>query len=90
MKMTKKKRRLAALKGWRSRKTKRNPSKRSVTKRISRALKGWLGSQKNPSRVKGRKVKGGRAVTLKNMKTITITRHRNGAVSVRGVQLRKR
>lgn len=85
--MTKRKRRLAALKGWRSRKH-RNPSRRSVGKRISKALKKWMGSQKNPHRVKGRRVKGGRAVTLRNMKTITITRHRNGAVSVRGVQLK--
>jgi len=150
--MTKRKRRLAALKGWRSRK--RNPSKRTIRKRVGAALKKWMrgnpwtqpkpryyidgldigyrslsaakkraqsianrtrdivyishypfgpsGDSKgqtvvkpqtralNPSRVKGRKVKGGRAVTLKNMKTITITRHRNGAVSVKGVQLRKR
>lgn len=90
MKMTKKKRRLAALKGWRSWKTKRNPSKRSIGKRISKALKKYLGSQKNPSRVKGRKVKGGRAVTLKNMKSVTITRKSNGVVSVRGVQLKGR
>lgn len=46
----------------------------------------------NPAlvRVQGRKVKGGRAVTLKNMKSITITRKSNGVVSVRGVQLRGR
>jgi hypothetical protein len=147
--MTKRKRRLAALKGWRSRK--RNPSKRSIRKRVGAALKKWIRgnpfeaglsrawynngrnsarrarftdmyeawhaekkkpqtpgkrvtaqesfyqgymdvaqARGNPSRVQGRKVKGGRAVTLKNMKTVTITRHRNGAVSVRGVQLKGR
>ena len=94
--MTKRKRRLAALKGWRSRhrtgavsrKRRRNVSKRKTLKRVGAALKKWI--RGNPSRVKGRKVKGGRAVTLRNMKTITITRHRNGAVSVRGLQLRGR
>jgi hypothetical protein len=144
--ITKRKRRLAALKGWRSRK--RNPSKRKTLKRVGLALRKWVrgnpkswadwtlrakvhgiasaresakihrsygdaarivkmsgdwygvytketGKSKpydprNPSRVKGRKVKGGRAVTLRNMKTVTITRHRNGAVSVRGVQLKGR
>jgi hypothetical protein len=157
MKMTKKKRRLAALKGWRSRhrtgavsrKRRRNVSKRKTLKRVGAALKKWvrgnpgwkrfktshgivrlkkekrggygipagnfwrvrfsdgaevtyasrekalqdiarISKRQNPSRVKGRKVKGGRAVTLRNMKTITITRHRNGAVSVRGVQLKGR
>lgn len=68
----------------------RNPSKRKTLKRMSASLKKWMASQKNPSRVKGRKVKGGRAVTLKNMQSVTITRHSNGAVSVRGVQLKGR
>ena len=131
--MTKRKRRLAALKGWRSRK--RNPSKRKTLKRVGKALKKWVRGnpshglglteaqikarirdlksslpaqsrerqrvmtiyrrelrrlKANPSRVKGRKVKGGRAVTLKNMKSVTITRKSNGVVSVRGVQLRGR
>jgi hypothetical protein len=67
---------------------KKNPSKRSVRKRVAAALKKWV--RGNPHRVKGRKVKGGRAVTLKNMKSVTITRHSNGAVSVRGVQLKGR
>lgn len=84
--MTKAKRRKAALKGWRNRK--RNPSKRKTLKRVATALKKFI--RGNPSRVKGRKVKGGRAVTLKNMRTVTITRHSNGAVSVRGVQLKGR
>lgn len=88
--MTKKKRRLAALKGWRSRKARRNPSKRKTLKRVRVALKKWIRGKTNPSRVKGRKVKGGRAVTLKNMRSVTITRKSNGVVSVRGVQLRGR
>jgi hypothetical protein len=161
MKMTKKKRRLAALKGWRSRhrtgavsrKRRRNVSKRKTLKRVGAALKKWIRGNpplkvrgipvysaevkpeidyegtatgrfnviyynqagqwigaktvrrrsdanalrreaeqriSNPHRVKGRKVKGGRAVTLKNMKSVTITRKSNGVVSVRGVQLKGR
>jgi hypothetical protein len=45
-KLTKKARRLAALKGWRNR-TRGNPSKRSTRKRVGAALKKWLGAQKN-------------------------------------------
>ena len=56
----------------------------TIYKRELRRLKA------NPSRVKGRKVKGGRAVTLKNMESVTITRKSNGVVSVRGVQLKGR
>jgi hypothetical protein len=40
----------------------------------------------NPSRVQGRKVKGGRSITLKNMASVTIIRRRNGTVGIRGVK----
>ena len=41
----------------------------------------------NPcSRVKGRKVKGGRSVTLHNMASVTIIKRQNGTVSIRGVR----
>lgn len=60
-----------------------NPSKRKIQKRVSAALRKYLGSPTNPSRAKGRKVKGGRAVTLRNF-TGTITRKANGQVVIRG------
>lgn len=62
-------------------KGKRNPSKRSVQKRVSKALKKFV--RGNPPRVKGRKVKGGRAVTLKNF-TGTIVRKSDGRVEILG------
>jgi hypothetical protein len=62
-------------------KGKRNPSKRSVQKRVSKALKKFV--RGNPPRVKGRKVKGGRAVTLKNF-TGTIVRKSDGQVEILG------
>jgi hypothetical protein len=62
-----------------------NPSKRkkkkSASKRMSSALKKWLGTQKNPG--KGRKVKGGRAVTVRNFSG-TIVRKTNGQVVIHG------
>jgi hypothetical protein len=62
----------------------RNASKRKTRKRVSAALKKYLGSLKNPApKTKGRKVKGGRAVTLKGF-TGTVTRKANGQVVIRG------
>ena len=59
-----------------------NPAKRSASKRVSSALKKYLHSLKgNPA--KGRKVKGGRAVSLKNF-TGTVTRTSRGQVQIRG------
>lgn len=74
-------RRRAALKGIRRRNAKRNPSKRKTRKRVSTAFKKWMkaGGLKNP----GRKVKGGRAVSLKNFSG-TVTRKANGQVVIRG------
>ena len=54
-----------------------NPSKRSVRKRVAAALKKFV--RGNPSR------KGDKSVRLKNF-TGTVVRHRNGVVSVHGVQ----
>ena len=87
-KLTKASRRRAALKGWRNRSKKRNPVKRkrktSAKKRISSALKKYMRSLKNPApKVKGRKVKGGRAVSLKNF-TGSVIRKSNGQVLIRG------
>ena len=59
----------------------RNPSKRSVRKRVSAALKKYV--RGNPPRVKGRKVKGGRAVSLKNF-TGTVVKKANGQVQIIG------
>ena len=85
-KMTKKARRAAALKGWRSRK-RSNPGRKakrnkSTRKRVSAALKKYVRSQ-NPSKVKGHKVKGGRAVTLKNFSG-TVIRTNRGQVLIHG------
>ena len=59
---------------------KRNPSKRKTRKRVGAALRKFV--RGNPS-VKGRKVKGGRAVTLKNF-TGTVVRKSNGQVLIQG------
>ena len=61
----------------------RNPSKRKTVKRVSAALKKYMASLKNPAKSKGRKVKGGRAVSLRNF-TGTITQKANGQVVIRG------
>ena len=58
-----------------------NPSKRSVRKRVAAALKKYV--RGNPPRVKGRKVKGGRAVSLKNF-TGTVVKKANGQVQIMG------
>lgn len=42
--------------------------------------------QGNPCRLKGRKTKAGRSVTLRNMRSVTIIRRRNGTVGIRGVK----
>lgn len=48
--------------------------------------------ESNPSkrsvrnRVAGRKVKGGRSVTLHNMASVTVIKRQNGTVSIRGVK----
>lgn len=64
-----------------------NPAKpKSPSKRVSSALKKWIAKQKkrtNPARVKGRKVAGGRAVSLKNF-TGSVIRKSNGQVVIRG------
>lgn len=60
----------------------RNPSKRkkSASKRVSAALKKYMASlKKNP----GRKVKGGRSVSLKNF-TGSVIRKSNGQVVIKG------
>ena len=71
------------MKGIRRRNAKRNPSKRKTRKRVSNALKKWMKAgglaKKNP----GRKVKGGRAVSLRNFSG-TITKKRNGQVVIKG------
>lgn len=59
----------------------RNPSKRSVRKRVAKALKKFV--RGNPARVKGRKVKGGRAVTVRNF-TGTIVKRSDGTVDILG------
>lgn len=43
----------------------------------------WVPAKKNPPRVKGRKVKGGRAVTLRKF-TGTIVRKKDGTVEILG------
>jgi hypothetical protein len=60
-----------------------NPSRRRTQKRVAVALKKYMAGLKNPSKAKGRKVKGGRAVTLKNFSG-TVTRKANGQVVIRG------
>lgn len=79
--MTKAARSRAAKKGWRNRTRRPNPSKRKTRKRISTAFKKFMkaGGLKNP----GRKVKGGRAVSLRGF-TGTVTRKANGQVVIRG------
>ena len=68
-------------KGWDVTPSKRrNPSKRKTRKRVSSALKKWMAKVKpNP----GRKVKGGRAVSLRNF-TGSVVRMSNGQVVIRG------
>lgn len=61
----------------------RNAPKWRVRKRVAKALKKYVQGRKNPSSVKGRKVKGGRAVTLKNF-TGTVVRKANGQVQIVG------
>ena len=64
----------------------KNASKRTGRKRVSAALRKYLereAKHKNPSKVKGHKVKGGRSVSLKNF-TGTVTRKSNGQVVIRG------
>jgi hypothetical protein len=58
-----------------------NPSKRSVRKRVAAALKKYV--RGNPARVKGRKVTGGRAVTVRNF-TGTIVKKSDGTVDILG------
>jgi hypothetical protein len=45
--------------------------------------KQWKQRQRNPG---CRKVKGARSVTLRNMRSVTIIRRRNGTVGIRGVK----
>lgn len=66
----------------------RNASKRSVRKRVAKALKKYVRGQSNPLHVKGRKTKGGRAVTLKNF-TGTIVKKSDGTVQIVGRGRRK-
>lgn len=78
-KLTKAARRRAALKGIR-RKNAAKKRKPSARKRITAALKKYM---RNPAKVKGRKVKGGKAVSLKNF-TGTVIRKTNGQVVISG------
>ena len=59
--------------------------KRTIERALQRARKQGLirGVQSNPPRVKGRKVKGGRSVTLRNF-TGTIVRKSDGRVEILG------
>jgi hypothetical protein len=58
-----------------------NPSKRSIRKRVAKALSKYV--RGNPPRVKGRKTKGGgRSVTLRGF-TGTVTK-KGGQVIIRG------
>ena len=59
-----------------------NPSKRSVQKRVSAALKKWLGGQKKKNPCS--RVARGKGVTLRNMASVTIRRLPGGAVAVTG------
>ena len=54
-----------------------NPRKRSAQKRVGAALKKWLAGRKNPCK----------AVTLRNMASVTIRRLPGGAVAVTGRKL---
>jgi len=74
-------------------KTKAEKRAASLDLKAYRAQRGafirWRSKFPNPSKrchVKGRKVKGGRSVTLKNMASVTIIRRRNGTVGIRGVK----
>ena len=69
------------------------PCKRCATERVRlkhaarrRGLLMGYAPQENAARVKGRKVKGGRSVTLHNMASVTIIKRQNGTVSIRGIR----